>query len=195
MVAPNIPACNECGRPHVTRDGHPACVAHAKHSSEERQAEGLKPGDPCRHLPMRGQTLCWVHGGKARQNRQAAERRQAAAAIEQDAAAILASEGLDSVDDPVREIGRLALEALALKKAAGARTNALGTGIRYKDSKGSEQLRSEVALYERAMDRSMRFLEVAARHSDGGAAQAKSMLGELFTQLQYIADHEDDGEP
>lgn len=188
---PNIPTCDQCGQQHVTPTGKQACAGHAKHSSDKRQAAGLKPGSPCRHAPMRGQAMCHVHGGKARQNRQAAARRQAQAQIQADAAAILASEGIDPVDDPVREIGRLAVEALALKTAAGARTNALGAGIRYEDAKGSEQLRSEVYLYERALDRAMRFLEIAARNSDGGTGQATSMLGELFAQIQRAAGEDD----
>jgi hypothetical protein len=83
--------------------------------------------------------------------------------VKADAAAILAHEGLTRVVDPVAELAKLATEAWAMKDALAARVNALDS-IRYEGSgPGGEQLRAEVALYERALDRSGKFLEVLAK--------------------------------
>jgi len=111
-----------------------------------------------------------------------------------EASALLASEGLEPVDDPIAEIGRLAQESRALKLALAARVNALDdiryTGGLERDEDGdlrgtgTEQTRAEVLLYERALDRQMRFLEIVVKHAGtGDVSQAKAMLtkiGEAF---------------
>lgn len=105
-----------------------------------------------------------MHGGAAGQNRAAAERRLATQAIEKDVSAVLASEGVIPVTDPLHELALLATEARAFQRACAARVNALGERIRYEaHGAGTEQLRAEVALLERAMDRSGKFLDALAR--------------------------------
>lgn len=59
-------SCQQCGKPHVR------CTAHTK------------AGNPCGQPPMKGQTVCRKHGGKAKQNLAAAERRQAEAQAARD---------------------------------------------------------------------------------------------------------------
>lgn len=85
-----------------------------------------------------------------------------AQAVRADADALLAHEGLTDVEDPVFELARLAVEAWAMKDALAARVNALDE-LRFEDSKGAEQIRAEVVLYERALDRTGKFLESLAR--------------------------------
>lgn len=133
-------------------DGTPRCTAKSS-----------RTGQRCRQRPMAGGTVCRTHGGSAPQVRAAAERRLLARAVTAEAGALLAHEGLVQVDDPVLAIAHIAREAIALKDALGARVNALGERIRSTDDKGGEQLRSEVSLYERALDRTVKFLEVLAR--------------------------------
>lgn len=116
----------------------------------------------CRRDPLRGGTTCIKHGGSAPQVRAAAARRLDTARIEADRDAILAAEGAGPIEDPVEALAELTTEVLALKRALGARVNAL-TEFSTTDEKGTEQLRATVAAYERALDRSGKFLEVLAK--------------------------------
>lgn len=71
--------------------------------------------------------------------------------LEQEARTELARLDVKPVDDPIRELQKLVGQVLAWKDAIGRMVNQLET-IRYEDELGGEQLRSEVALFERAMD-------------------------------------------
>lgn len=113
----------------------------------------------------------------------AAVRRLAVRAVEADAAALLGVLGVEPVEDPVAEIGRLGAGFLATYEAAAARVNALGEFIRDTDAKGAEQLRTEVGVMERAGDRALRALDIQARHNaqregdpDGAVERAVSGL-------------------
>ena len=66
------------------------------------------------------------------------------------------------VDNPLAALALLAGQVLAFKDAVGELVNRLDE-IRYQDAKGGEQLRSEVAMYERALDRSTQVLVAMAR--------------------------------
>lgn len=89
-----------------------------------------------------------------------------------DAQASLAHAALRPLDDPIDALARLASEAGAWKDALAGRVNAL-LAIRYQaDGPGTEQLRAEVALYERAMDRTARLCETLAKLNLGERAQA-----------------------
>ena len=66
------------------------------------------------------------------------------------------------VDEPAGRARPARRAGLAFKDAVGGLVNRLDE-IRFTDSKGGEQLRSEVALYERAMDRCMQVLAACAR--------------------------------
>ena len=56
------------------------------------------------------------------------------------------------VADPFWELSRLAGQAVAWKDSMAERVNALSS-LRYESRSGLEQLRSEIALWERALDR------------------------------------------
>lgn len=88
----------------------------------------------------------------------AAARRRLA---EQAALRTVQREGVAPVGDPVEQLRALAAEAVGLKDFFAARLAALEQ-LRY-EGKTGEQLRSEVSLYERALDRSQRFLHDLAR--------------------------------
>lgn len=137
-------ACPRCGQPHER------CAAHNR------------AGGPCGLWPKRGQRVCGQHGGLSPGAEANARRRLAAAAAEADARAVLAHEGVTGVADPVEALARLASEADAFRGALARRVNALEQ-VRYMDDRGSEQLRGEVALYERAIDRTARLVESLAK--------------------------------
>ena len=68
-----------------------------------------------------------------------------------------------AVDDPLTALAQLAGQVLVWKDATAGLVEKLGDRIRYEDGRGGEQLRSEVALYERAMDRAVTVLAAMAR--------------------------------
>jgi hypothetical protein len=70
----------------------------------------------------------------------------------------LKQQGYTKVDDPVEALSQLAGEVWAAKDFFASQIEQL----RY-DHRSGEQLRAEVALYERALDRCIKVLEVMAR--------------------------------
>ncbi len=119
-------------------------------------------GAPCQRSPIAGGTVCATHGGSAGHVKAAAARRLEVAAVEADVAAVIASEGLEGVTNPLEALAMLATETLAMKSALAARVNAL-SDITTTSKLGVEALKVEVALYERAIDRSGKFLDLLAK--------------------------------
>lgn len=147
------PVCIKCGQQHLATVGGPACSGHKK------------DGSPCLNAPMHDQKVCGFHGGRAPQNKRAAAGR----ALEREVS--IALERLDGspVDNPLTELAALGGRARAWMNLMESRVQRLletgdadnsgesGADIRYRGAAG-EQLRAEVALYERAMDRLGKFL-------------------------------------
>lgn len=117
-----------------------------------------RTGAPCGNSPMKGAPVCRMHGGATKQARAKARQRRATDA----ANALLARLDVPAVDDPFAALAALAGQAIAFKDILADRVNQLKQ-IRYRDSKGAEQLRSEVALWERALDRAERFVTSMAK--------------------------------
>ncbi|MFJ6540505.1 hypothetical protein ACIQMP_07655 [Streptomyces sp. NPDC091385] len=131
------------------------CTAHKK-------AAGGEKGPRCKAWALKGQTVCRVHGGSAPQNLAAAERRVAEERLEEETRRALAVLDVPPVDNPLTALALLAGQVTAWKDALAERVNELNR-IRFTDEKGAEQLRSEVALYERAMDRCVNVLGTIGR--------------------------------
>lgn len=84
----------------------------------------------------------------------------------------------EPVVNPLLELQRLAGEVLAFRDALRGMVEKLAS-VRYEDEKGAEQLRSEVALYERALDRSGRVLrDIAALRIDERLVEIQSRVSE-----------------
>lgn len=96
---------------------------------------------------------CKLHGGCAPSSR--------VAAVEQQARRELARLNVAPVADPLSALAQIAGEVLAWKDTIAGKVNEL-TSLRY-STEGGEQLRSEVALFERALDRCEKFLTAMAR--------------------------------
>lgn len=101
-----------------------------------------------------GHGRCKLHGGSTPSHR--------AAAVEHAARAELARLNLPPVDDPLSALAQVTAEVVAWKDMMAAKVNEL-TSLRYEGEGSGEQLRSEVALWERALDRCERFLTAMAR--------------------------------
>lgn len=97
---------------------------------------------------------CKLHFGKTKA--------AGAAAVKQQAAEALAKLNVEPVTDPLSKLAELAGQALAWRDTIAAKVNTL-TSLRYEGGVGTEQLRSEVALFERALDRCNTILATMAR--------------------------------
>ena len=133
-----------------------------------------KDGSPCSGPAVRGSDRCRMHLGK----------KAAAVILEAEAARLLYRHDATPCGDPLEALQRLAGRALALEETIGQLVNDL-TSIRYEDVKGAEQLRAEVAVLERAMDRCGHLLvdiaklnidERLARVTEKQAAMAEKAL-------------------
>lgn len=151
-------------------------------------------GKPCQLDAMRGSMVCHKHGGSAPQVRAAAKRRLLNAQVSNQ----LARLDVTPVSDPLTELGSLAGQVVAFKDQlatlvnqlhgdpvtcveCGHETTPFGTELRYTDVKGAEQLRSEVALWERALDRCASVLSSMARLKiDERLARITERQAEMF---------------
>ncbi|WP_346007164.1 hypothetical protein [Janibacter terrae] len=147
------------------------------HGDEPRRctAKAKATGLRCERAPIKGGTVCYVHGGKAGQVRAAAERRLAAEKVEREMRRALAEEPIDRILDPLAQVESLAAEALAMKDRLADVIDGMSTWRYTAHGAGTEQLRAEVALYERAMDRSAKFLELLVK---SGFEERRTVLAE-----------------
>lgn len=122
-----------------------------------------REGNPCGLRPIPGGTVCKWHGGGAPQVRAAAAERLRVREIQASASRTLAHEGIEAIDDPLEELGKLAAGAKALMDALGARVNSLDD-LEHFDAKNSPAIKAEVQMYERAMDRTHRLLDSLVKH-------------------------------
>jgi hypothetical protein len=104
-----------------------------------------------------GHGPCKFHGGATPSVSRGARRQ----ASEARAHALVAAEGLEPVTDPVAVMTLLAAESVALVGAFRKMVTDLD-GLRYQGGAG-EQLRAEVGLYERALDRAEKFANNLAK--------------------------------
>lgn len=138
-------------------------------------------GEPCQRSPIAGGSVCATHGGSAGHVKAAAARRLEVAAVEADVAAVIASEGLEPITSPLEALALLATETLAMKSALAARVNAL-SDITTTSKLGVEALKVEVALYERAIDRSGKFLDLLAKSN----FEERRLRIDEQTALQFV---------
>lgn len=132
-----------------------------------------------------GVGCCKLHGG-CTPNQSAAAVRQKA---EADARQVLADLEVAPVGDPFAALLRLAGQVLAWQEATARLVNELET-VRYRGANGAEQLRAEVVLYERAMDRAATVLAVIGRLNIDerltriSEQQANMIYGAVMTALR-----------
>ena len=136
-----------------------------------------KDGQPCGGVAMTGIDKCRMHAGK----------RAAAVKLQAEAAAQLARLDLPPVEDPLSELARVCGQVLGWKDMLAEKVNALSS-LRYENEAGGEQLRAEVALWERALDRCERFLTAMARlNIDERLAKISEERAELIISVLTAA--------
>jgi len=118
-----------------------------------------RQGEPCgnpagKNTDHFGSGNCANHGGATPAGR--------VHALNQQAQRLLYKHDAGPVADPLEALQRLAGRALALEETIGELVNNLRS-VRYETETGGEQLRAEVAVLERAMDRCGKILVDIAR--------------------------------
>lgn len=126
----------------VDPDDERRCVATAKGT-----------GERCRAASIHGATVCWKHGGAAPQVREKAR----IVLAERRALRSIADVEVREITDPLREFATIVAKASAWLDHAAERV-AMLEQYRRQDAKGSEHLRAEIVIYERAIDRVGRLL-------------------------------------
>lgn len=115
-------------------------------------------GTPCGAYAIRGAEVCRAHGGSSPAVTAAAADR----VLDERANRALARLDAEPCDDPLAALAEVAGQVLAWKDSMAEQLDRLEE-LRYSATgAGTEQLRAEVALYERAMDRAVKVLGVIA---------------------------------
>lgn len=153
-------------------------------TDERRQctAKSKRTQGRCQVAPMLGATRCYHHLGKD------PKAHKAAAALERAATRVLVRRGIpDPIGDPLQELLDLSAEAKQFKDAVSELVGEL-TSLRYSTPGGGEMLRSEVALYERALDRLGRLLaDIAKLDIDGRLVTIQEQQAGRLQQVLAIA--------
>jgi hypothetical protein len=145
-------------------------------------------GRRCRKLIPGGQLVCIKHGNGNPDTRSKAKVRHAEAQARYQLQKRLDRDGVYKMADAIEEIELIAGEAIAFKNICRARVEALKEDWRYSSSAG-EQLRAEVALYERAIDRCEKILAnyvrlgISDRRVKIAEAQALMLVGVIQNVL------------
>lgn len=153
----------------------------------------------CGRYAIPGGNVCATHGGNSPVVREAGERRARAVEIQRGANATLAHLGIEPLDNPLDELGKLTAEARALTTALGARVNALNDLADY-DDKRAPHIRVEVEMYERALDRTHRMLDSLVKHGymerqikiqEGEAAIVSGIIRRVIAGLGLTKEQQD----
>jgi hypothetical protein len=119
-----------------------------------------RSGEPCKRWPITGGTVCPSHGGAARQVKRAADARD----VEQRAARFVSRLEVAPVRNPLSVLAQITGEAIQLKNVLLEVVDALtAKTIRSTSAFGGEELRADLAAYERSLDRVAKFAIAMAR--------------------------------
>lgn len=121
-------------------------------------ARRKRDGERCTQTPVKGATVCFRHGGAAKQVREKGAQRVA----EQRAADAVRKLNITPVTNPIDALAALAGEITALKDHLRAEFERL-TALRYEGGAGSEQIRGELQAYQAALRDTMNVLSVITR--------------------------------
>lgn len=129
-------------------------------SDKPRCGARLKSTDDhtCRRILKPGEKRCKLHGGASPQ----AKRKAAERVLEEQVKHAIEGMDIQPVKNPLEALSQLAGEILAWKDLMAAHVAKLKDTLRY-EGEHAEQIRGEVTLYEKAMDRSVAVLAQIAR--------------------------------
>lgn len=135
-------------RKNPPKDGRPTCTAKKRST-----------GTRCQNTPPKNFTVCRLHGGASPAAKNKAAERQ----LEEQARNAVAKLNIVPIGDPLTALSELAGEAVAWKDFLYEKVAELRGTHRYESEIGTEQLRAELVLYERALDRCVATLGVIAK--------------------------------
>ena len=111
----------------------------------------------------------------------------AAAKLEQQAARLLYQRDATPVTDPLSALQKLAGRAAAWEDIIGEKVNELRS-IRYSTDEGGEQIRGEIAVMERAMDRLGRLLvDIAKLNIEERLATIRQKTANMLEEALTVA--------
>ena len=122
------------------------------------QTRTTEHGGGCRKPIKKTQKRCKIHGGGAPRARAKEHERE----LEQAANAAIQGMDIKPVDNPLVALSQVAGEILAWKDLMATHVAKLNDKLRY-EGEAAEQIRGEVTLYERAMDRAVQVLAAIGR--------------------------------
>lgn len=126
----------------------------SKCGARKRQGEGVCGQAAGWGTSHPGTGRCKLHGGSTGDHRTHALNEQARREI--------ARLDLPPVEDPLTQLAAVTAQVIGWKDQLAVKVNEL-TSLRYEGEGSGEQLRAEVALWERALDRCEKFLTAMAR--------------------------------
>lgn len=139
-------------------------------------------GKRCTRIVAAGEKVCFKHGGHVTATQAKARERRAEYAAKGQLMKDAEKRGINRMEDAVEELELIASEAIAFKNICRLRLEAIGDEWRY-SSRAGEQLRAEVAVYERAIDRCDKVLTnyvrlgIAEKRVKIAEAQAMILVG------------------
>lgn len=143
-----------------------------------------RAGNRCGRAPAKGAKVCSFHGGKAPQVVRKAKERH----VEERAQRTIERYGAvaEAVRDPLSALLLLAGEITRFKDYLAARVSDLSAeSWRYRGEQ-AEQLRAEVALYERALDRTARVLgDINRLNLEERQVRIAEQHGEMFAEVFF----------
>jgi len=151
--------------------------------AERRHGNGKCRRDAGAGTDHKGYGRCSWHGGSSPAGSQSAAEQR----IEDQAQKLLYQHDAAPVANPLLALQALAGRALAMEAAIGEAVNRLGS-IRYDTETGGEQLRAEVAVMERAMDRCGKLLtDIARLNIDERLAKIERDKADVIVEAIEIA--------
>lgn len=134
-----------------------------------KQCKRVKNGKRCERSAMRGQEVCYSHGGNARQNKAAAKRRLAEQAVMVELERTkLTGKATQGTTNPLDELQKLTTELIHFKDQLTQRVNALGDNMAHYDEKDSETVKVEIDVYLKVIDKLTKTLDIALKHDIEG---------------------------
>jgi hypothetical protein len=144
-------------------------------------------GQPCKAFAMRGQMVCRKHGGKTPLGLQAGEQRIAEQQAAAEIARITDAPPLKSISEVYDWLLSIAGTVKAWGEILQARVAVLSS-LGYETEYAGTQLRADVILFERALDRSAKLGEALVRLDLEGRKQAldERVAGQLVAVVRAI---------
>jgi P27 family predicted phage terminase small subunit len=156
------------------------CEQHKRHECRHNRQDG----GPCHQYRLvAGLDVCRKHGGKSLEQLREDGRQRT---LEAEAQRLLYQRDAPPVTDPLSALQRLAGRAAAWEDIIGEKVNEMRS-IRY-STEGGEQLRSEIVVMERAMDRVGKLLvDIAKLNIEGRLAGVREATARMLEEALTAA--------